>query len=339
MIVELGKEQEPVFGGVIIEDRSTDFIAGGASGIAYEVTNPIGDWRKWKSNSEKQKKKTETSSCVTFSGDNTLEPQLNKMVAEGKFTDEAIKFFIDNGYLKNGQFNFTERFNAILSGTTQDGNSCQNVWDSFRKCEKGVGLLPEADCPFTDTMTTAQYFKNDITQAQREKAKKIWEYITIQYEWVIQNNVTSLMDWEVDKIREALKQAPLQLITPVCNWDETPTPCGNLNCQHATALYYADDNGFYIEDTYVPFAKMLSRDYIIRYVLKGVVTINDKYKKQNMKLIREKGRKETYAVINGKNYYIRNAETFNDLSAEKLADWNNVEEITAPIEIHGVIAG
>lgn len=60
---------------------------------------------------------------------------------------------------------------------------------------------------------------------------------------------------------------------------------------------------------------------------------------KKMKLIRERGRKETYIVINGKNYYIRNTDTFNDLNAEKLADWGNVEEVDGPIEIQGIIAG
>ncbi|MDD4601501.1 MAG: hypothetical protein PHQ46_10685, partial [Negativicutes bacterium] len=276
--MEYKKGMIPSFGGVIIEDRETDWKIGGASSIPYEIVMPSGDWIKWYSIYERQKKKTETMSCVTFSAHNGNEAQMNFMSNTGVMTSEAIKFFIENGYLVNGQFNFSDRFTAIMSGTTPEGNSCQNVWDSIRK----DGLLPEADCPFTDSMTSAQYFKNDISQAQKDKAKRVLDYINVAYEWVIQNSVTALAQWEKDEIAKALKQAPLQLITPVCKWDKTPAPCGNINCQHATSESSISQAGYPIVDTYDPFEKVLSPDYVIRYAQKGVVILNDKYKSKTM---------------------------------------------------------
>ena len=60
---------------------------------------------------------------------------------------------------------------------------------------------------------------------------------------------------------------------------------------------------------------------------------------KEMKLIREKGRRETFAVINGKNYYIRNVETFEDLQSDGHINWEDVEEVNYAIRIDGVIAG
>lgn len=253
-------------GGVIEEVRDTDYIAGT---IPYQVV--CEDWKPYLPNPERQKRSSwDTMSCVTFSALNVLETQLNFFLADGKIADKEVEELIDLGYIVDGQFNFSERFTAVMSGTTDQGNSLQNVWDSIRH----DGLLPEKDCPYTDTMTKAQYFRNDFTQEQKDKAKKILEYIEIRYEWLITNNVTSLADWEVESVRNALRQSPLQFTSPVCNWDETPTPCGKVASEHATMSWRADDT-FAIMDHYVPFIKYLSRDYIIRYAMKAVATLKD----------------------------------------------------------------
>ena len=63
------------------------------------------------------------------------------------------------------------------------------------------------------------------------------------------------------------------------------------------------------------------------------------FNNKTMKLIREKGRRETFTVINGKNYYIRNVATFEDLQSEGLINWEDVEEVNYPIKVDGVIAG
>jgi hypothetical protein len=72
--------------------------------------------------------------------------------------------------------------------------------------------------------------------------------------------------------------------------------------------------------------------------LKNIWTVRDLLtNNKKMKLIREKGRPETFAVINGQNYYIGNTDTFNDLEAEGHADWSKVEEVEEPIQINGII--
>ena len=59
--------------------------------------------------------------------------------------------------------------------------------------------------------------------------------------------------------------------------------------------------------------------------------------KENMlKLIREKNRKEVYAVINNRNYYI-GGSAFEDLLAEKLVSWELVKEVDRQINLDGIL--
>lgn len=320
-------------GGVIIEEKETDYLAGT---IPYELV--CEDFTPYLPNPEKQHSVYfDSSACVTFSATNVIETQLNYFLATGKISENNVRELTELGYIVDGQFNFSDRFTAKMSGTTTQGNTFQNVWDSIRH----DGLLPEKDWDYPRDQRTPvfdwdDYYK-EIPQELKDKAKKILDYISISYETVLPRNVVTMTDEEVEMFKREMKQAPLQYATPVCNWNKTPcTPCGRYQSQHATMGYKITDN-FLIEDHYDPFLKQLSRDYIICYAQKAVVTLINNYKQ--MKLIRERGRKETYIVINGKNYYIRNTDTFNDLNAEKLADWGNVEEVDTPVEINGVIAG
>jgi hypothetical protein len=267
--------------GVIEEVRDTDFVAGT---IPYEVV--CEDWRPYLPNPEKQKRgRWDTMSCVTFSALNVLETQLNFMLATGKIAPFAVERLIEMGYIVDGQFNFSERFTAVMSGTTDQGNSLQNVWDSIRH----DGLLPERDCPYTDTMTKTQYFANNFTEDNKTKAKSFLGYIDIAYEWLIVNSF-ALVDWEVESIKKALKQSPLQFVTPVSNWNKnpcTPNPKETTGV-HAT-MNWKTVNFYDIEDHYDPFLKQLSGDYMIRYAMKAVATLNDNIKAEmtNTKFVKD----------------------------------------------------
>lgn len=60
---------------------------------------------------------------------------------------------------------------------------------------------------------------------------------------------------------------------------------------------------------------------------------------KKMKLIRKKGLRETFVILNGKNYYIRNVATFEDLQSDGYINWKDVKEVDYDIRIDGVIAG
>lgn len=86
------------------------------------------------------------------------------------------------------------------------------------------------------------------------------------------------------------------------------------------------NNGFF----YIPFGDWQKHQIYACWVLLDVEN------NPMLKLIRQRGRKEVFAIINGRNYYIGN-ESFEDLLADKLVSWEDVKEVDNIIELHGVI--
>jgi hypothetical protein len=257
-------------GGVIDEIRETDYMKGA---IPYEKV--CENWTNYLPKGERQNAVyMDAMACVTFSATNIIETQLNHQLANGKLSQGKIEALKELGYIVDGQFDFSDRFTAKMSGTTDRGNSFQNVWDSIRH----DGLLPERDWAYPVTQRTpvfdwADYYA-EIPQALKDKAKKIFDYIEVPvYEWVFCNNVVPLTEDELANLRKEMFHAPIHFATPVCNWSKTPcTPCGKYESQHATMGYDITGN-INIEDSYPEYLKQLSRDYIIRYALKGVVKV------------------------------------------------------------------
>lgn len=259
----------------------TDYRVGGVSGVTYEEVNPSGDWSGYLPTREPQKYKFDTNECSTISATKCLEIQFNFFLKTGKFGAEFVQWLTNNGYIdENGNINFSERFSGIMAGTSINGNSQSYVWESIRK----AGLLPQRDLGYSPEqsqkfltqydMGEDYYDPNAVTDVMRAKAKLIFRYITIQYEWVWANAAASCPK---DLIRAALKQAPVQVGTPACpDWNTGSVhPCGDTAAEHATTIYneQSDDtlNDF---DHYNPYLKTLSPDYFIPYAIKPVVTVN-----------------------------------------------------------------
>lgn len=241
----------------------TDYVAGAESGIVYKINLLTGNWTQYLPKTEQQAITIETMACATFSAMNTLETQFELLFST--FLAENQQWMKDNGYFdETGKINFSDRFIAKLSGTTLQGNYLQKVWDTVRNC----GLVPEKDWPFVGT-TFAEYY-SDIPQVIQDKGLEFKKRFKVMYEWVLifgdgQDIKTT--------IQYHLKQAPLQIATPVCaGWETGNVKACDLKIpQHATMIYSADDSGFYDFDEYVPFDKLLSLDYPIMYALKGIV--------------------------------------------------------------------
>lgn len=164
--------------GVIVEDKPTDWAAGR---IPYEVLNPSGDWVNYLPSAENQTTHyTDTMACVTFSCLNVIETQ--------------IKFFTGK------EVNFSDRFIAKLSGTTQQGNSVQRVLDAINK----YGLVKEEEWPTGIDFKWDEYYA-DIPQSVLDKANKS---IKVQYEFHYPG--------DSDYAKE-LKHLPLEMILEVGN--------------------------------------------------------------------------------------------------------------------------
>jgi hypothetical protein len=165
--------------GVIIGQRSTDYIAGA---LPFENRNPSGDWKPYLPVGEKQYSRLEDSmACVTFSAINSLEIQ-TKLIT-GK------------------EVNYSDRFIAKMSGTTKDGNYLYLVADTIRKC----GLLNEEDWPAPRDFTWETYY-TDIPDWLKTKALKWLNDWEVRYEF--------LADFSKEGLIYHLHHAPLQVVIP-----------------------------------------------------------------------------------------------------------------------------
>ena len=254
--------------GVLIESKKSDFVAGAESGVKYKEINASGNWGEFLPSTERQYLiGFDTMSCVSFSALNIIEIQVNFMVATKMLSDEKVKLLADWGFFDgNGKFNCSDRFTAKMSGTTQQGNSGQRVWDSIRK----DGLVPEKMWSQVGVKDWNEWMA-EIPQDVKNFAKNILTIFDFDYEWIVQGNCGFA---DLGLLSSHLRQAPLQLMAPVCGRDETglSNPCGSCFTQHATTLYAIGDV-LSQYDHYEPFIRRLSLKYTMPYILKGVVSI------------------------------------------------------------------
>lgn len=227
--------------GLLIKFDPRDYRVG-ASPVMPVIVNESADWVEWIPSEEQQFKSFafDTMSCATFSALNVVENTVNFLIAKGKLTGPELKWLTENGYIENGKLNCSDRFTAIMSGTTEQGNYMQNVWDSIRK----QGALPEKDFPFGGNSWSEYHNKSLITDTMKTKALKFLDIFESAYEW------TSITPSE---LTIALKQCPLQIAIN--------------NGSHAVELI----NLTYRFDTYPPY--LILQDTPITYALKGMVRI------------------------------------------------------------------
>lgn len=169
------------------------------------------------------------------------------------------------------RYNFNELYTYRMSGSSLGGNSQQRVWDSIRK----DGLLPQRDLPKSTDITKEEYVNYVIPQNLKDKAKNIFNYFNFQYEWVSYAKPANIKD-----MSDSLRQCPLQIVTPVCNWyNPVIDYCGNVPPRHAIMAYSLKDI-ISIFDSYPTYRKKMSLSYYIPYVLKGIVSpvVKDKPK-------------------------------------------------------------
>ena len=309
--------------GVIFREQKEDYIAGT---VPYEEI--CDDWTPYLPKGEKQHSVYfDSMACVSYSATSDIEIQLNCMLAHSLISEDAVKFFSDNGYLINGKFNFSDRFTAKMSGTTKDGNYLQKVWDSI----KHDGLLPESDWAYPRLQRTPVFDWNDyykeIPQELKDKAKKVLDYLDFVYEWVFQNKTIAYTNNELAEFKRELKQAPLQLAAPTCDWNgkQPIEPCGKTRASHATVIYKIDDL-IYDYDSYDDFTKQLSLKYIMPWVMKGVVTLKTNNKDMQKLIGDNLNKKDLYAIgEDGKIRLIYNLITLGE--GHKAGMWNKNQKI------------
>jgi hypothetical protein len=118
--------------------------------------------------------------CATRGPLNILEAQFTYAYRNGIFYPELCTWLEDNGYVgPDKRITFSNRFNAIKSGTTRLGNSMKAPLQSIHS----DGLIPEKLLPNDPTLTFAEYM-DGITAAMNDLGKEFKKRFFINYEQV-----------------------------------------------------------------------------------------------------------------------------------------------------------
>lgn len=153
-----------------------------------------------------------------------------------------------NGYVENNKVTFSDRFVAVLSGTTHDGNSLKAPLETIRK----RGLIPKSLLPKTDTMTWTDYYA-PIPQYLTDLGKEFLKRFTINYEQVAKVHFADIIKDDCIGVAGYAWPAPLNGIYPKTT--------GAFN--HAFLLYSIPEWEIFDNYTEAPgdFTKTLAPDY------------------------------------------------------------------------------
>lgn len=267
---------------VVPPDLKKVWAAGAETGVFAQILEETAQYDLYLPDEETQNKLNKAGlisfdalACVTFSGENSTEVLFNRLRTNGLMSVRGEKFLKDNGYINptTNRVNFSDRFNAKLSGTTRSGNNLETVATSIRD----DGLVPEnvwpvptglADLPTDNDRWNAYY--SEIPQSVKDLGQQFKKYFQINTQWVGLGTTTP------DILKYWLKRGPLQVATLICSpWNSTegmpPIPACGCGAGHAYTIYGFTETGWKAFDTYKSFKKLLAFDYCIPWAVQYYV--------------------------------------------------------------------
>lgn len=219
------ENKPPINHGVLRGFRDTDFVAGV---IPYEVRNPSGNWLPHVPEGEKQHSLAiDNMDCVSEACNNVFEIQIKQQ------TGEIV--------------NFSDRFLAKMSGTTQAGNWVYIVLDTWRL----IGCVLETVWPRPANLayTWDEYYSAIPMSVLNQAAPTLAKY-KIEYERISDISSTS--------IQHHLKHAPLMLTIP--------------GHEIAGVILSATGDTVTYLDSYNPFIKTINLSSV-QVIYKAVLTV------------------------------------------------------------------
>lgn len=228
--------------------RPEDYVFGSVSPIErFDLFSGIFK-RDYLPSPERQSNRLfDSYSCVTFSFINSIEVTFKRLIELGRITPDNIQWLEDNGYFINNEVNFSDRFLAVLSGTTpQYGNSGAAVAQYARD----LGLAPQTLCDFPGDYTELMYYDRlTISDKAKEVALEFKNRFNIQYEWVRET------EWN-----EASKYGTLEFFTYAWFKDKDGVRYYNPKPDTSNhAICECDIPNNKIFDTYEPFIKQMTK--------------------------------------------------------------------------------
>lgn len=236
----------------------------GSGQLAGEVLRPDGDWRDYLPPTEDQRRNgIESSSCYIQATQHALA------------TLQEEQFNIKDS-------NYSERFNFILSGGTEQGGDPLKGAQSIRD----DGVIPDALLPFSDLITSWQEFAS-FKDGEETYCKKIGE--EFRQNWDFGYDIVFWRELKVETkyklLKEALKYSPIPM--SVYGWVEENgfvVKTDELVDNHLTLCVYIDDaNRPYFFDTYEPFIKIgqpfYNSDFAMRLSVKKKIISHTKWER------------------------------------------------------------
>lgn len=168
--------------GLILDEQKKEDWNFGAGKLSVDILVEDGDWTPYLPEKELQNlNDIEPSACVTFTVLNCIEALIKR------------QYNIDR--------NYSDRFLAMVSGTTQVGNSPNTVCEFLRK----VGVVSQELWPFDKTINSFDKFYSPIPPKLYQLAKEFNEEWEFGHEFV---------DSRPEMIARALQSSPLLISVP-----------------------------------------------------------------------------------------------------------------------------
>ena len=161
------------------EQRGDELQFGATSQCIAQIPQSLRD--EYLPIGETQKGREDFQDCASRSPVNVLEAKFTYAYQNLILTPDQRAWLESKGYVVNNRVTFSDRFVAILSGTTRNGNSLKAPLEAIRK----QGLIPKAMLPKREDMSFDDYHDaTAITDEMRELGKAFAARFTINYEQV-----------------------------------------------------------------------------------------------------------------------------------------------------------
>jgi hypothetical protein len=258
------------FGYIPSKITARDWIFGGFTPIPE--TDTINNWETYLPIVEYQNSNGfDEMACVTYSILNCLE----------------ILYL----YKTNKEINFSDRYIAKMSGTTNHGNSLEKVFNTIRT----YGLVEQNVYP--NTAKNWDEYYQEVPQEIIDKGKEFLNTWNVYREWVNPD--------DKDAIYTALYGSPLQVVVRYAQGleNEILSPVGAYN--HAVMCYGAKQGKYWeIFDHYTQIRKRYAWDYKFDSVLKPTLILKNNIMfipKDNALFLLVEGKEQKLAMgLNGK---------------------------------------
>lgn len=167
--------------------RPEDWVFG-ATSVPDMAEIPEQEREKYLPRGERQNLGEDKMDCTTRAVLNILETKFNYLVKNKKLSLTNEVWLKEKGYVTDDGVEFSDAFNAILSGTTRQGNSLKASLDSVRK----DGVIPKTSLP---QVATFDEYHNPgrITPELRELGAEFARRFVINYQKVYEADYSELL--------------------------------------------------------------------------------------------------------------------------------------------------